>query len=176
MATSQNDMTLVIETLLKQLHSELERLLLQRAQTIQHIGIIKKTIVGLATLFGSHVLNEELRHLIGVEVPRRRPGLNQACRMALMNADESLSAHDVLDELRRQSPDLLIAHRDPLASVTTVLNRLVNYGEAQRVAVGHRGRLWQWRVSHPAIQGAGEQEPPVSCWRSQNEYLQDNAK
>jgi hypothetical protein len=35
-------------------------------------------------------------------------------------------------------------HKDPLASVTTVLNRLVEYGEARAVSRDNGRRAWQW--------------------------------
>ncbi len=35
-------------------------------------------------------------------------------------------------------------HKDPLASVTTVLNRLAEYGEAQSVVRENGRRAWVW--------------------------------
>jgi hypothetical protein len=49
-------------------------------------------------------------------------------------------------------PAVLLRHKDPLASVTTVLNRLVEYGEAQSVVRPNGRRAWLW-VSDP--NGAG---------------------
>jgi hypothetical protein len=45
-------------------------------------------------------------------------------------------------------PALLARHKDPMASVTTVLNRLVEYGEAQPVLANGR-RAWQWVADVP---------------------------
>jgi hypothetical protein len=43
----------------------------------------------------------------------------------------------------------MLRHKDPLASVTTVLNRLVEYGEARSV-VGQNGkRAWEWVADPP---------------------------
>jgi hypothetical protein len=39
---------------------------------------------------------------------------------------------------------MLARHKDPMASVTTVLNRLVAYGEAQAVSLDSGRRAWQW--------------------------------
>jgi len=44
---------------------------------------------------------------------------------------------------------LLARHKDPMASVTTVLNRLVDYGEAQAVVANGR-RAWRWVADAPA--------------------------
>jgi hypothetical protein len=69
-----------------------------------------------------------------------------------MEADRPLGARDVCEHIRRRLPPVLLRHKDPLASVTTVLNRLVEYGEA-RTLLGENGRrAWQW-VSDPANSG-----------------------
>jgi hypothetical protein len=41
-------------------------------------------------------------------------------------------------------------HKDPLASVTTVLNRLVEYGEARAVVGVNGRRAWEWISDPPA--------------------------
>jgi hypothetical protein len=47
---------------------------------------------------------------------------------------------------------VLLRHKDPLASVTTVLNRLVEYGEAKAVVRENGRRAWEW-VADPASAG-----------------------
>jgi hypothetical protein len=39
---------------------------------------------------------------------------------------------------------VLARHKDPLASVTTVLNRLVDYGEARSLNNDRGRRVWEW--------------------------------
>ena len=39
---------------------------------------------------------------------------------------------------------ILARHKDPLASVTTVLNRLVDYGEARSLSNDRGRRVWEW--------------------------------
>ncbi len=39
-------------------------------------------------------------------------------------------------------------HKDPLASVTTVLNRLVEYGEARTLIRENGRRAWEWVAEH----------------------------
>jgi hypothetical protein len=46
-------------------------------------------------------------------------------------------------------PALVARHKDPMASITTVLNRLVEYGEAQAVFANGR-RAWVWIAEVPA--------------------------
>ena len=133
-------------------HEELRQLMRQRADVMKRIGTVKQTIVGLANLFGDEVLNEELLELVDRKSGGRQPGFTKACRTVLMEADRPLGARDVCEHIRRRLPPVLLRHKDPLASVTTVLNRLVEYGEA-RTLLGENGRrAWQW-VSDPANSG-----------------------
>ncbi|PYX47075.1 MAG: hypothetical protein DMG79_14785, partial [Acidobacteria bacterium] len=53
------------------------------------------------------------------------------------------------DYLQQKMPVLLARHKDPMASVTTVLNRLVEYGEAQAVLLNGR-RAWCWVADSPS--------------------------
>jgi hypothetical protein len=67
----------------------------------------------------------------------------------LMESDRPLGARDVCQRIQQRIPPLMLRHKDPLASVTTVLNRLVEYGEARSV-VGQNGkRAWEWVADPP---------------------------
>jgi hypothetical protein len=61
-----------------------------------------------------------------------------------MEANRALSARDVCDRIQEKVPPMLARHKDPMASVTTVLNRLVAYGEAKPVALDNGRRAWLW--------------------------------
>jgi hypothetical protein len=78
----------------------------------------------------------------------RQPGFTKACRMVLMEADRALGAREVCELIQQKVPAILARHKDPLASVTTVLNRLVEYGEARTLIRENGRRAWQW-VSDP---------------------------
>jgi hypothetical protein len=73
----------------------------------------------------------------------RQPGFTKACRMMLMESGRAMSARDICDYFEKNLPAMLARHKDPMASVTTVLNRLVEYGEAQAVVANGR-RAWRW--------------------------------
>jgi hypothetical protein len=133
-----------VQEVVRQAHEELRQLLQQRADVMRRIGTIKQTIAGLANLFGEEVLSDELLELVDRKSSGRQPGFTKACRMILMEANRALSARDVCDRLQQKSPPMLARHKDPMASVTTVLNRLVAYGEAQAVALDNGRRAWQW--------------------------------
>jgi len=133
-----------VEEVVRQAHEELRQLLHQRAEVMRRIGTIKQTIAGLANLFGDEVLSDELLELVDRKSSGRQPGFTKACRMILMDANRSLSARDVCDRIHERAPAMLARHKDPMASVTTVLNRLVAYGEAKAVALDSGRRAWQW--------------------------------
>ena len=133
-----------VEEVVRQAHDELRQLLQQRAEVMRRIGTIKQTIAGLANLFGDAVLSDELLELVDRKSSGRQPGFTKACRMVLMDANHALSARDVCDRIQEKAPPLLARHKDPMASVTTVLNRLVAYGEAEAVSLENGRRAWQW--------------------------------
>ncbi len=133
-----------VQEVVRQAHEELRHLLQQRAEVMRRIGTIKQTIAGLANLFGDSVLSEELLELVDRKSNGRQPGFTKACRMVLMDANRALSARDVCAQIQEKMPPMLERHKDPMASVTTVLNRLVAYGEAKAVALDSGRRAWLW--------------------------------
>jgi hypothetical protein len=133
-----------VEEVVRQAHEELRQLLQQRAEVMRRIGTIKQTIAGLANLFGDSVLNDELLELIDRKSSGRQPGFTKSCRTVLMDSNRPLSARDVCERIQMKAPPMLARHKDPMASVTTVLNRLVAYGEAKAVVLENGRRAWQW--------------------------------
>lgn len=137
-----------VQEVIQQAHEELRLLLQQRADVMKRIGTVKQTISGLANLFGDGVLNEELLELVDRKSSGRQPGFTKACRMILMEAGRALNSRDICDQFHQKMPALLARHKDPMASVTTVLNRLVEYGEAEAVLLNGR-RAWRWVADAP---------------------------
>src|SRR5438128_8005252 len=133
-----------VQEVVKAAHEELRQLMRQRAEIMKRIGTVKQTIVGLANLFGDNVLSEELLELVDRKSSGRQPGFTKACRMVLLEANRPLGARDVCEQIQQRIPPVLLRHKDPLASVTTVLNRLVEYGEARTVIKANGRRAWQW--------------------------------
>jgi hypothetical protein len=132
-----------VEEVIRQAHGELHQLMQQRAEIMKRIGTVKQTISGLANLFGDGLLSEELLELVDRKSSGRQPGFTKACRMILMEAGHAMNARDICEYFQQKMPALLARHKDPMASVTTVLNRLVDYGEAQAVLSNGR-RAWLW--------------------------------
>jgi hypothetical protein len=71
-----------------------------------------------------------------------------------MESRHPLSAREVCEQIQQRIPPVLSRHKDPLASVTTVLNRLVEYGEARSMIRENGRRAWEWVAD--AAEGSGE--------------------
>ncbi len=123
---------------------ELHQLLQQRSEMMKRIGTIKQTLICLAKVFGEDVLTPEVLRLLGRNNTRKQPGFTRACRVVLMEAAMPLEARQGMRELQRRFPELVERHKDPLASVTTVFNRLVGYAEVRAFHNGKGRRVWEW--------------------------------
>lgn len=150
-----------VQEVLRTAHQELITLLQQRADIMKRIGTVKQTIIGLANLFGDDVLDDELLALVDRKPSGRQPGFTRACRTVLIESRVPLTAREVVAQIQERFGGVLVNHKDPLASVTTVLNRLVAYGEARAATNQNGKRVWEWladpgqsetelRLAHPA--------------------------
>jgi len=142
-----------LEPVIGQLQSELRVLRLERAAILKRIGMIKKTIVGLADLFGADVINGELRDVLSLHSARRlrtHTGLTDLCRQLLREASEPLTVRQILGQLQERSPAGLVSHRHPLNSLRMILRRLVAYGEAEELLAETGLRAWRatWVPGH----------------------------
>jgi hypothetical protein len=122
---------------------ELGELMQQRTEIMRRIGTTKQTLIGLARLFGDAQLQQELIEFMDERATTRQPGFTRACRMVLMEAKGGVNSREMCEQLWHRNRDLAVRHKDLLASVTTVLNRLVRYGEAQAIEENGR-RVWIW--------------------------------
>ena len=148
-----------VDRVLAEMHREFHSLLQQRAAILRRIGTIRQIISGLSNLFGDRVVDGELSGLVDQRSSNRQRGFTQTCRLVLMESKRPLMSQEVCQEIERRNPALLINHRDPVASVSTVLNRLSRYGEA-RVVVNERGRrAWVWTTERPAVPMHATAEP-----------------
>ncbi len=133
-----------VDEVVRSAKQELQALLAQRAEITRQIGTIKQTLAGLAALFGDHIFDAEVLEWLGRKAPRRGRGFTQACRHVLMEATEPLSTKEICARMRAKFPAIIEAHKDAVASVTTVLTRLVSYREAERIVNDHGRPKWQW--------------------------------
>ena len=123
---------------------ELRDLLRERAEIMRRVGTIKQTLIYLSKTFGDSVLTPDVLALLGRTPARKQPGFTRACRAILMEAETPLEARQGCHEMARRFPELLERHKDPVASVTTVFNRLVGYAEARSFVNAKGRRVWEW--------------------------------
>jgi len=133
-----------VEEVIRSAQRELNQLLHHRAEIMKRIGTVRQTLVCLAKVFGEDVLTPEVLRLLGRGATRKQPGFTRACRVILMEAVTPLDARHGLRELQHKFPELVERHKDPLASVTTVFNRLVGYAEVRSFCNGKGRRVWEW--------------------------------
>ena len=148
--TNPSQAGLPVDEVVRSAEKQLVQLLQERAEVMKRIGTIKQTLVGLAKVFGDSLLSPELLRLMGRGTPRPQPGFTRACRVVLMESGTPLEARQGCNELQRRFPDLLERHKIPLASVTTVFNRLVGYSEARSFVGGNGRRVWEWVADNGA--------------------------
>jgi hypothetical protein len=134
-----------VQEVLRQANEELRSLVRQRAELVKRIGTVKQTIAGLVNLFGKDAMNAELLELVDEQKPKRaQRGFTRMCRLVLMENHRPMSARDICEQIRGRDAAMISHHRDPVASVTTVLNRLTTYGEAHAVTLQNGRRAWEW--------------------------------
>ena len=149
-----------VQQVIRSAERELHELLERRAELMKRIGTIKQTLAGLANLFGDGVLSDPLLVFLDRKTSSRQPGFTRACRVVLMEANKPLGARLVCVALQHRFPDVLERHKDPIASVTTVLNRLTDYGEARCTLDAGGRRVWEWmaegqnRIDLPVVAGS----------------------
>lgn len=124
---------------------ELKDLIEERSRINRRIASTKATIVGLASVFGNAALQQEaLEFMPGAgRVITGQPGLTRACRLVLMAAKGPMNSHKICENLRLTDPGVALRQKNLDASIRTVLNRLVSYGEIRSVYVDRR-RFWEW--------------------------------
>ena len=98
----------------------------------------------MANIFGDCVLSDQLLNFLDRKSVSRQPGFTRACRVVLMEAKKPLGARLVCQALQQRFPELMERHKDPIASVTTVLNRLADYTEARCSLDANGRRVWEW--------------------------------
>jgi hypothetical protein len=142
-----------VQEVIRSAERELHELLERRAELMKRIGTIKQTLAGLANIFGDSVLSEQLLTILDRKSASRQPGFTRACRVILMESDKPLGARLVCQALQQKFPEVLERHKDPIASVTTVLNRLADYTEARCSLDVNGRRVWEW-IAEPENRAA----------------------
>jgi hypothetical protein len=144
-----------VQEVIRSAERELLELLQQRAELMKRIGTIKQTLAGLANIFGESILSDQLLTFLDRKSASRQPGFTRACRVVLMESHKPLAARMVCQALQHRFPEVLERHKDPIASVTTVLNRLADYSEARCSLDANGRRVWEWIAERENVAPVG---------------------
>jgi hypothetical protein len=108
------------------------------------MDIIKKALVGLATLYGDEALAIDFLQPLDPAKNCRRMSLTETCRSVIMQSQSPLGTREIHQLLVQRDPDLLRLYKQPFVSVAMVLRRLVKKGQVRVVAKGHGRTEWKW--------------------------------
>ena len=121
---------------------ELEGLLRQLANVNRQILRVRRAITGLAATLSE----DESRRSTAVPARRlrrsKREDLTRACRAVLEQAGTPLTAGEITDAIRVSNATVVGDQAHPVASVTTVLSRLLEYGEVNNAFNEEGRRTW----------------------------------
>jgi len=165
--------------------NELETLVKQRTALTIKVKAVKRTVKGLASLFGEEIAgglrlkcigpashspkavgnqnSPEVHPLSGSDSEMHKPKLERACRIALLESEEPASAGQIYDRINRRRSYQLGRYKHPLVRVIATLDTLVKEGEALTVIVGDC-RCWQWNTGKTDLTKASsglQSHPPI---------------
>jgi hypothetical protein len=90
-----------VEQVIKLAAGESQDLLTQRAALLRRLATLRRTIAGLAELFGDGIMSRDLQVLIKLPTQRiRQIGLTEACRAVLSESPQPLTARDVVARIQ----------------------------------------------------------------------------
>jgi hypothetical protein len=144
---------------------ELEALLKQRTAITMKVKAVKRTVKGLASLFGDEIVGElplkfidavshmpidtqsasEVDPLHRADGDLHKPKLERACRIALLESEQPATAGQIYDRINRRRSYQLRRYKNPLMRVIETLDMLVKDGEARTLFVDDC-RCWQWNT------------------------------
>lgn len=122
---------------------ELEILARELKQVHAEIEALKATVYGLSVIYGPEAVGQEFLETVRPARTERRRGLAEACRSVLKGALRPLSVAEICAHLHAIDPELLVHHRNPMASVMSILRSLARRGEAVRGIENGRS-VWEW--------------------------------
>ena len=120
---------------------ELSALQKQLREVEGDIVAVRQTLHGLSLILGEEYFSEELLRLIRPKRTNIR-GLSSVCRSLLLHAPHAYSVREVCNRINASDPLLLIHHRNPMASVMSVLRQLARRGEIIRKTENGKS-VWQ---------------------------------
>jgi hypothetical protein len=115
----------------RKITKELAALQKQLREVEGDIVAVRQTLHGLSLILGEEHFSEELLRLIRPKRTNIR-GLSSLCRSLLLNSSRTYSVREICNCINATDPLLLTHHRNPMASVMSVLRQLARRGEIIR--------------------------------------------
>jgi hypothetical protein len=134
----------------ERIREEMSSLQKQLKQVEDQISAVKNTLYGLSVIFGEEIFSQQLLQTIRPKHGGRVRGLTATCQAVLTKASYPCSVSAVCNLVSAVNPLLLIHHRNPRASVMTVLRNFAKRGQAVRGTENGRSA---WRWAHPQLVG-----------------------
>lgn len=127
-----------IEDVIHVLEEEITSLRGQRANISTRIARMGQIVLRLKHLYGSEPESPSVGRV-------NRPGITRACRLVLMEScGRPLTLREVFRAIQTKLAPEMLSHKDPRASVATILGRLVEYGEVEVTTDDKGKRAYSW--------------------------------
>ena len=127
--------------------AELQGLKARSAEISQRLRKVRQIVIGLAEIVNVDDLDEEMKSLLFDNRSDRRapiPGLTHLCRWLMKGRPaHAFTIEEFFQYVRQNHPALLAHHKQPKATIKTMLTRLVAYGEIVEVSVQNDRRRWK---------------------------------
>jgi len=136
-----------VEHVVTKIRKELDSLHTEHAVIVKRIALIRQTLHGLAGVFGPELLGGDLQNLLSfraVQAGTGSRGLTETCRRMLMELSTPVTVHQLCRRIQERCPDVLANNKKPTASLSVILRRLVEYGEAENGLDDSGKRTWRW--------------------------------
>lgn len=134
----------------ERIQEEMSSLQKELKQVEEEIFAVKNTLYGLSVIFGEEAFPQPLLQSLRSKPASKVRGLTAACEAVLVKTSHPCSVSAVCNLVRAVNPLLLIHHRNPRASVMTVLRNFAKRGQVVRGTENGRS-VWQW--ANPRLVG-----------------------
>jgi hypothetical protein len=159
-----NQRDLGVEGIITEMKKELHVLYAERSAIDRRMDVIKKALVGLATLYGDEAISADFLQPVHPAKHDRRMVLAETCRSVILQSKTPLTGEEIHQQIAQRDPNLLILYKHPFASVAMALRRLAKKGQVRLVAKGYGKTEWATpdNLSPEDIHSLSEKSTPLS--------------
>jgi len=136
-----------LQHVIREIRQQLETLRAEHCAILKRIALVRQTLNGLADVFGGDLIKGEVQDCLSLQTPPKSGssrGLTEACRQLLIESTVPLTVHQLCRQMQERYPQALAGSYRPAASLSVILRRLVDYGEAQNHVDEKGTRTWRW--------------------------------